>query len=263
MMKKKNNLVTIIIIVVVAVVIVGLGYFLYDKSLKKQPTNNNTVNDVNQNTTDEKVESLDINNNVVKELYNKVTLAEDSYYKYWFYGRDDNYLVSSAPESSKMALVFHNLVETDFTAIPNASSIAQTVDLNGSIYTLNTANNKDFVPYDNVLRTYQSLFGTSASLSKDVPLQVSAHTIDYYVYNAELNGYVNYIMEGGGTSPSFYHGEITKAVKKDNSIIITEKVEYSENMDGKKKVSSTSYYEYTFKSESDGTYSFVSRIKSN
>lgn len=262
-MKKKNNLVTIIIIVVVAVLVVGLGYFIYDKSLKKQPTNNNTVNDVNKNTTNETGESLDINSNLIKELYNKVALAEDSYYKYWFYGRDDNYLVSSAPESSKMALVFHNLVETDFTAIPNASSIAQTVDLNGSIYTLNTANNKGFVPYDNVLRTYQSLFGTSASLSKDVPLQVSAYTIDYYVYNAELNGYVNYIMEGGGTSPSFYHGEITKAVKKDNSIIITEKVEYSENMDGKKKVSSTSYYEYTFKSESDGTYSFVSRIKSN
>ena len=53
-MKKKNNLVTIIIIVVVAVLVVGLGYFIYDKSLKKQPTNNNTVNDVNKNTTNEK-----------------------------------------------------------------------------------------------------------------------------------------------------------------------------------------------------------------
>lgn len=262
-MKKQNNLVTIIIIVIVAVVIVLLGYFIYDKSLKKQPTNNTITNDVNKNKSDKKTESLDINSSLVKELYNKVTLAEDTDNKYWFYGRDDNYLVSSAPESSKMALVFHNLMETDFSAIPNNSPAAATIDLNGSNYTLNTTNSKVYVSYDNVLRTYQNLFGTSASLNKDVPLQVTAYSTDYYVYNAGVNGYLNYTMEGDITSSSFYHGEVTKAIKNANNIIITEKVEYSENNDGKKKISSTSYYEYTFMQENDGTYSFVSRIKSN
>lgn len=91
-------------------------------------------------------------------------------------------------------------------------------------------------------------------------MRVGPYVIEYYVYDESVNGYVDYLTEGSGATGSFYHGEVTKAVRTGDTIVITEKADFSENDDGAGKITSTENYEYTFKLSGD-TYSFVSRIK--
>ena len=104
------------------------------------------------------------------------------------------------------------------------------------------------------------MFGSSDTLNKSEPMRVGPYVTEYYVYDESANGYVDYLTVGGGATGSFYHGEVTKAVRTGDTIVITEKADFSENDDGAGKITSTENYEYTFKLSGD-TYSFVSRIK--
>ena len=54
--------------------------------------------------------------------------------------------------------------------------------------------------------------------------------------------------------------KLLKQLESGDTIVITEKADFSENDDGAGKITSTENYEYTFKLSGD-TYSFVSRIK--
>lgn len=45
-------------------------------------------------------------------------------------------------------------------------------------------------------------------------MQVGPLVVEYYIYDASLNGYVDYLTVGGGTTGSFYHGEVIGAEKK-------------------------------------------------
>ena len=259
-MKNKNK---IVITVLIVVIVLLLGYVGYDKFLKKD---NNKINDKkpisnsNNKETTTKGEKLDINSSLVQNLYNKVVLTGDSYYKYWFYnGYSDYYEVSRASETSKMALVYHNLKKSDFTPIPNATGIQKNITLNNNSYTLQENSSTGFIPYERVENTYKELFGSSDTLSKSEPMQVGPLVVEYYIYDASLNGYVDYSTVGGGTTGSFYHGEVIGAEKKGDTIVITEKVDFSDNDDGTGKITSTTNYQYTFKLSGDN-YLFVSRI---
>lgn len=172
-MKNKNK---IVITVLIVVIVLLLGYVGYDKFLKKD---NNKINDKkpisnsNNKETTTKGEKLDINSSLVQNLYNKVVLTGDSYYKYWFYnGYSDYYEVSRASETSKMALVYHNLKKSDFTPIPNATGIQKNITLNNNSYTLQENSSTGFIPYERVENTYKELFGSSDTLSKSEPMQV-------------------------------------------------------------------------------------------
>ena len=260
-MEKKNNGVAIFLIVVVIL----LGYIGY-MSLGKVTNKNETVSsdkervDSDSKNTSTKEETLDVNSSLVQGLYNKVVLTGDSFYKYWFYNNSNNYQVSNASESSKLALVYHNLKKSDFTPIQNTTGIQKNITLNNNNYTLQEGSSTGFIPYERVEQTYKELFGSSDTLNKSEPMRVGALITEYYVYDASVNGYVDYLTVGGGATGSFYHGEVTKAVRTGDTIVITEKADFSENDDGAGKITSTENYEYTFKLSGD-TYSFVSRIK--
>ena len=263
-MEKKNNGVVIFLIVVVVVVIL-LGYIGY-MSFSKVTNKNETVSsnkkkvDSGSKNTSTKEETLDVNSSLVQGLYNKVVLTGDSFYKYWFYNNSNNYQVSNASESSKLALVYHNLKKSDFTPIQNATGIQKNITLNNNNYTLQEGSSTGFIPYERVEQTYKELFGSSDTLNKSEPMRVGPYVTEYYVYDESVNGYVDYLTVGGGATGSFYHGEVTKAVRTGDTIVITEKADFSENDDGAGKITSTENYEYTFKLSGD-TYSFVSRIK--
>lgn len=263
-MEKKNNGVVIFLIVVVVIFIL-LGYIGY-MSFSKVTNKNETVSsnkkkvDSGSKNTSTKEETLDVNSSLVQDLYNKVVLTGDSYYKYWFYNNSDNYQVSSASESSKMALVYHNLKKSDFTTIQNTTGIQKTITLNDNNYTLQESSSTGFIPYERVEHTYKELFGSSDTLNKSEPMRVGPYIIEYYIYDSTVNGYVDYLTVGGGATGSFYHGEVIDAKKTGDTIVITEKVDFSDNDDGTGKISSTANYKYTFKLSGD-TYSFVSRVK--
>lgn len=250
---KKNNLIVIFLIVIVALLI---GYISFGKITNK----NEIVTNDKSNISTTKNETLDINSSLVQNLYNKVVLAGDNFYKYWFYNDSDNYQVSSANESSKMALVYHNLKKSDFSIVQDATNIKKTIILNDNNYTLQENSSTGFIPYERVEQTYKELFGSSDTLNKNEPMRVGPYVTEYYIYDESINGYVDYLTVGGGTTGSFYHGTVTGAVKTGDTIVITEKVDFSENTDGTGKVTSTANYQYTFKLSGD-TYSFVSRGK--
>lgn len=262
-MEKKNNGVVIALIVVIVLLLSYIGYTSFFKVTNKNETvtsDKKKVDTGSKDTTTTKDETLDINSILVQDLYNKVVLTGDSFYKYWFYNNSNNYQVSNASESSKLALVYHNLKKSDFTPIQNATGIQKTITLNNNNYTLQESSSTGFIPYERVEQTYKELFGSSDTLNKSEPMRVGPYVTEYYVYDESVNGYVDYLTVGGGATGSFYHGEVTKAVRTGNTIVITEKADFSENDDGAGKITSTENYQYTFKLSGD-TYSFVSRIK--
>lgn len=262
-MEKKNNGIVIVFIVVIVLL---LSYIIGHISFFKVTNKNETVSsdkervDSDSKNTSTKEETLDVNSSLVQGLYNKVVLTGDSFYKYWFYNNSNNYQVSNASESSKLALVYHNLKKSDFTPIQNATGIQKNITLNNNNYTLQEGSSTGFIPYERVEQTYKELFGSSDTLNKSEPMRVGPYVTEYYVYDESVNGYVDYLTVGGGATGSFYHGEVTKAVRSGDTIVITEKADFSENDDGAGKITSTENYEYTFKLSGD-TYSFVSRIK--
>lgn len=263
-MEKKNNVVVIFLIVVIVLLLSYIvGYTSFFKVTNKNETvtsDKKKVDSDSKNTSTTKEETLDINSSLVQGLYNKVVLTGDTFYKYWFYNNSNNYQVSSADESSKLSLVYHNLKKSDFTPIQNATGIQKNITLNNNNYTLQEGSSTGFIPYERVEQTYKELFGSSDTLNKSEPMRVGPYVTEYYVYDASVNGYVDYLTVGGGATGSFYHGEVTKAVRTGDTIVITEKADFSENDDGAGKITSTENYEYTFKLSGD-TYSFVSRIK--
>lgn len=263
-MEKKNNGVVIFLVVVVVLLLGYIGYTSFGKVTNKNETVTSDKDRVDSgsknNTPTTKDETLDINSSLVQNLYNKVVLTGDNFYKYWFYNDSDNYQVSSASESSKLALVYHNLKKSDFSVIQDATNIKKTISLNDSDYTLQENSPTGFIPYERVEQTYKELFGSSDTLNKSEPMRVGPYVIEYYVYDESVNGYVDYLTVGGGATGSFYHGTVTGAVRTGDTIVITEKVDFSENADGTGKVTSTANYQYTFKLSGD-TYSFVSRVK--
>ena len=260
--EKKNNGVVIFLIVVVVILLGYIGYISFGKVTNKNETVSSDKERVDSGSknTSTKEETLDVNSSLVQDLYNKVVLTGDSYYKYWFYNNSDNYQVSSASESSKMALVYHNLKKSDFTTIQNTTGINKNITLNNNNYTLQESSSTGFIPYERVEHTYKELFGSSDTLNKSEPMRVGALITEYYIYDASVNGYVDYLTVGGGATGSFYHGEVINAKKTGDTIVITEKVDFSENDDGTGKITSTTNYQYTFKLSGD-TYSFVSRVK--
>lgn len=262
-MEKKNNGVVIALIVVIVLL---LSYIVGYTSFFKVTNKNETVTSDKKNVdsgsknTSTKEETLDVNSSLVQDLYNKVVLTGDTYYKYWFYNDSDSYQVSSASESSKMALVYHNLKKSDFTTIQNTTGIQKSITLNNNNYTLQESSSTGFIPYERVEHTYKELFGSSNTLNKSEPMRVGPLITEYYIYDASVNGYVDYLTVGGGATASFYHGSVTSAKKTGDTIVITEKVDFSDNDDGTGKITSTENYYYTFKLSGD-TYSFVSREK--
>lgn len=165
-MEKKNNGIVIALIVVVVLLLSYIGYTSFFKVTNKNETVSSDKKKGDSKNTSTKEETLDVNSSLVQDLYNKVVLTGDTFYKYWFYNNSNNYQVSNASESSKLALVYHNLKKSDFTPIQNATGIQKNITLNNNNYTLQEGSSTGFIPYERVEQTYKELFGSSDTLNK-------------------------------------------------------------------------------------------------
>lgn len=246
--------------------IAGVCYIVSENFL----TNNLSTNQTEEVSNNQNEEELDIDSMLVEYLYSKVVLNGESYVKYFMYEDNDNYIVSEASEESKLTLAYNNLKSKDFAYV-STDTLEETMVIPGYTYsdyslgyhTLDTENGyTTFFSYDSLLLAYKDLFGEDETFDKDEIIKTDAYMIKYYVYNEELDGYVPYVTEGGGTSSSYFSGKISKAIKSNNKILIYENVEEI-SLDSNTNVSNPTVYIYTFNIDDDGMYSFISRVKAS
>ena len=270
---KTNKILVVLVVIFFLTTLVSLGYICYEKYFNTN-SNSNTNTNENNNLTDNKEEELDINSRLVKSLYNKVVLDDNSSNKYFMYANNDNYTVSKASEESKLTLAYFNLKNNNLSSV-SISNLPETTVVPGYSYssygmpyhTLNKGdvgglgdNYVSFFSYDDLLLAYKDLFGNDATFSKNTPIRTDNYSVLYYIYNNTLDGYVPYITEGGGTSSFNYNSEITKALKTNNQILIYERVN-TVPLNSNTTTNESSTYIYTFNIDNDGMYSFVSRVK--
>ena len=253
---KKNQIFILLTILFFLTTMVSVGYIL-SQQLKQ-------VEEKVVKEEEEKV--LNPESTLVQSLYHSVVLREDTSYKYFMYENQDQYFVQDASEMSKLTLAYHNLKIADLktTVLIDSSLLEESItipqsntpsfyhcDHNQGVITL--------IPYESMLATYQSLFGEEETLDTTIPIQTDVNHIKYYVFYDSLNGYIPYVTEGGGTSGSYFTGEVTQALQKENEIQIYEEVTEIPLGEGI-EVQEPSIYVYTFQVTEDG-YTFISRVK--
>ena len=270
---KINKVLVVFVIIFFLTTVAGASYIVYEEFLNNNSSVDNVKNNGNTSSNAEETngeEELDVNSRLVQSLYNKVVLNGDNENKYFMYDDNDNYIVSEASEESKLTLAYNNLKENEFGHV-NTSNLPLTMVIPGYTYSsyilpYHTLDNGDvvglgedyvsFFSYDSLLLAYKDLFGNDKTVDKSISIKTDFYNIKYYVYNDSLDGYIPYVNEGGGTGKPVYSGNVSRAVKNDNQIVIYEEVSEL-SIDGE----SLSTYAYTFNIDDDGMYSFVSRIK--
>ena len=230
-MKNKKNL-GIIIGVIILVVIISVIYF---KFIKKQ--------------------SLDVNSEIVQELYSMVNYDSNNWDKFWMYDNNDIYDITSDKENIKMNLLSINLNNNELKKI-ECNSIPDNVY---DYYSACSMQNEFNYAYDReyVEKVYKNIFGEDTSLNLDKDIYKDAYKCEKYIYIKELDKYVLYSYDGcGGMYPEYtYTSKILKAEKDFNQIKIYEEVEKKDTESEKFSII------YTFKKNSNNKYYFYSMEK--
>ena len=246
---------TIVIVLLIVLVLALGGYIAYDKIYLKENTETTNTSNKNENKEEEEEKedeeiSLDVNDRLVQELYSLV-VDKENYYPHHYFNLDvDEELVSTMSEEKKMQLIYHNFSNFKYTSCQNINP--QKIDnFTCSDTTRNT------ISKDEVERIYKKVFGKNAQLNTATEIKTSSLEMEKYVYNSNLNAYISYAIEGGGTGNSITTTTITRATKKDDELKIYEHVTIKV-LDG---TSEEHDYIYTFKLEDDEMYSFYSRVK--
>lgn len=256
---QQNKTLSILVVIFFLTTLVGAIYIGYNEFFVIETVSDEeTDNNIN-------VEELDINSRLVKSLYDKVILNDNTAYKYFMY-ESDNYNVSTASLESKLTLAYFNLKNDDFEMVSTVNLPVTTMIEGFSYqYHLNTTSNTSnsllvsFIPSEKLELAYRDLFGDEEIIDKSIPIRTDIHNVMYYIYNADLDGYISYITEGGGTSSSYLVSHLTRALKSDKTILLYEEVNNYQN--NTNELLETTNYVYTFNIDSDGLYTFISRVK--
>ena len=252
-----NKILSILVVVFFLTTLIGSIYIGYNEFFVTETVNDEEI--IGNNISEEE---LDINSRLVKSLYNKVVLNDNTAYKYFMY-ESNNYNVSTASLESKLTLAYFNLKNDDFEEVSTPNLPATTMIEGFSYqYNLNTTSNSlvvSFIPYEKLELAYRDLFGNEETIDKSIPIRTDIHNVMYYVYNADLDGYVSYVTEGGGTSGSYLVSHLTRALKSDKTILLYEEVNNYQN--NTNELLETTNYVYTFNIDDDGLYTFISRVK--
>lgn len=262
---KTNNFLVVLVIIFFLTTLAGASYICYDNFFKvNSKTKDNTS--VEENSTEEKnnkEEKLEVNSRLVQSLYNKVGLVDDSSNRYEAYRKSDNILVSEMNDEDKLALVYTNLLSYSFQTLPN-ENLDQEIITNNSNYNSNyqllltSYGYINFIPFSAVELKFKELFGQDATFSKESIIREDSDSLRIYVYNNNLNGYVEYTNVGGIEGRISYKGRVVSAKRSDKNITITEEVTA---VPPEGSPTTVGNYVYTFNIDDDGMYSFVSRIK--
>ena len=262
---KINKVLVVFVVIFFLTTVAGVSYFCYDNFFKVDSETKDDTS-VEENSTEEKnnkEETLDVDSRLVQSLYNKVGLVDDSSNRYEVYRKSDNILVSEMSDEDKLALVYTNLLSYSFQTLPN-ENLDQEIITNNSNYNSNyqllltSYGHINFIPFSDVELKFKELFGQDATFSKESIIREDSDSLRIYVYNNNLNGYVEYTNVGGIEGRISYKGRVVSAKRSDKNITITEEVTA---VPPEGSPTTVGNYVYTFNIDDDGMYSFVSRIK--
>lgn len=236
--------------------LVSVGYICYENFFEVYSEPKNSIEKTEENYSEEKAKNteLDVNSRLVQSLYNKVGLSKNSYDRYKIYESNDNLLVKEMSDEDKLALVYTNLPSYSFDIVPN-HNLQQAISSYQIVLSPDWAN---FISYDDINLEFRRLFGYDETFSKDSIIRADSASLQCYIYNSSLDGYILYSTVGGIEAPISYQGRIVSANKNEKEITITEEVSATPP-EGNPSI--VGIYVYTFHIDDDGMYSFVSRIK--
>lgn len=280
--KKKNTGLKITIAILLLLLLGCVSFILYDKVLKDY------IYPVKQENDDSgfvEKEDLNINSRLVQSLYNQVTSDQkiSSYYIFWKYSFIENgsneqfdystdfdtvvqdFYVSKAKSSTKMLFIADKLYgQTSINcnnSIEKQNSYGKSscYDFDGTYKGTTLFYSKNVV--ENV---YKELYGDDAVLDTNAPIFMDLYRGKTFVYNDHLNGYVEYYIETGGISgPGGYTTSLDQAERDGKNIHLYQDVVYTyydeNDMEGSNPLTKKARFKYTFKQDSDGLYTFVSR----
>lgn len=268
--KNSNKKVVILAILFLVVVLLFVAYILYDQGILFQEESQGKQEEAPVQE-ESKIEELAIDTGIVPILYNKVvsgTGEERENLNYWMYREGEGqFQIDSASEQTKMYFVgLHlNTVHADIlncstTSIPDTiPSLNEYVTYSSACY-YNNINDFYSVEYafsrSYVEAIYYDLFGTLDTFDLSVFIDTDPHGGHRYFYNQDLDMYVMYMTETGGTSGPGSVYSVTKAEKEDKVIRIYESSTPEEDSNDM-----ASSYVYTFEQDEDGLYHFVSRVR--
>lgn len=270
--KKKGRLLLVVCLIVLMLLCGGLGFLLGNGDLivSKKTEDLSKEKKVEEKTI--KNGELEVDSELVKKLYGKVTDSElsdnqgkyRSCHKNWLYGTNENgykeeFDVETALPEEKANFVFHNL-ERSKGKVESCDNldIPSRVDSFYSICSFNKEVNQigDEISFDvkYVENVYHNLFGKNDKFNQNLILKGQGNVVQFLNISGR---YYEYITIGGSVcGPVKYIDKVTKAEKINDTIKIYEDEEYFEENVSKK----TSKFVYTFKEEDD-SYIFVSRKK--
>lgn len=287
--KQKSTGKTVAIIILVVLLVCSLGYIAYDKVLSKSLNKDKTEIDEKSN----KVEKLDVNSRLVKNLYHNVSTGEMSeeesscVFNFMYPSSDNpddvNFYVDKANEEQKMKILSRLLSEEEQKMYFDEKSLIPEripeidgfISFSSSISNENQSlkGNERYYTKDYIERLYKKLYGENATLDTSVPIY---GVCSLYKYISSVNKYILYVNEygcGGTCGNSASYATLTKAEKNGKELKIYEKVteivtsDFDTEESGKKvsykngDILGYANFVYTFKLEDDGMYSFYSRVK--
>ena len=265
-MENKSGKGLIILVALIAVVIALVGGYSLGKGVFTKNVEANKSNEQEKKEDSQEIKNgeLDLNSDIVKELYFMVTPIDDvpqasymdfyeAYRNYWnhsmFYPYEDNvdFIASTANEEDKMYILSWNLDVKKKTKY-NCEKYKQYLNKwvhkigNGEIIEdynkcnlpeeLQSTNPNEYDEYtegftrEYIESLYKKIYGKDAVLDKSVTLYTNCPV---YIYNSKMDAYIDYTNGCGGTEgPGGYSHELIKAIKDDNSIKIYDKVVYTD-----------------------------------
>lgn len=266
-LRLKFDFVTLLVIVLGFIIVIG-GCSSFKKSKSNISSKNIIMEEIKEDeeketAKTEKVTKIKIDDNIVKDLYGRVT-SGDGEYKYWMYTDYNtitdltaNISMATASEIIKMNLVGNSIDIGKVEKVECTNAIPDVINSSRSVCSYNKVYKANFdqIGYKKsyIESIYQNIFGTTLSPNSEIPLYLAPNSGEVYYYIQSLDMYLKYfatpknIVSGGN-----YIGKISNVTQDNNQLKLLEDVTNGEN-----KIK----FRYTFEKQDSGNYIFISREK--
>lgn len=252
--------VMLLVVVMLLSVMAVAGNVLRNEKLIDNTKGNSSKTTATDAMKDSTIKELDINSNLVQQLY---SIAYDNRYGLkdsFIYPDMDKIIIGEMEFSNKMKLVLSNLENNKYTSSYCNTNLGNTYKYNNKTYTCKVSS-KGRIDAQTILDKYMELYGNTDNFDTSVPIVEDALLNNIYLYGIDKKtnqaSYYLYQTKEEVVNQYNYTRKITSATSDKNKIVIVENI-VTESNDGK---SSEENIRYTFNKNSDGTYTYYSREK--
>ena len=215
--KKNNKLLIIILLVALFLIGIGTGLLLSNVFNSKEEKKENNQEEKIKTIHDLEDGEIDINNEEIKKYF-------DMYKPIYF---DDNLMLNSlTTDLSKLQLASRLVNDQDYVEVPCSSIDSSTLEENtycGGIYNKsnwkNSSNTTKSIKKEVMNKYYKYYFGSNKEISNDRFEVKQLDVVNMFIYDLNLNSYVEILFDGGGTGPKVID-TLEKAIKSGNDLIL-------------------------------------------